>query len=597
MAAHQSWGYLRPYRFPLSGAALLTLVETALFLARPWPLSLAVDSAVDHRPLPAWLPELSPHAIAAAAGLASVVLVALQGVVAYAQVVLSESATARVGGDLRQEVLQRLLQLGPRFHERHRTGELVSRLTSDVRRVQDAMVVWFTVAIPETLLLIGMLVVLVAVDPLLAATAAGVLPLLGLAVVVRRARVRAAERSSREEAGRLAGQATELLRNIRSVQAFAREQRSGAEFRRQNDRATRRTLQVIGIEARLYPISELLLAAGGGLVLWLGVLAVLDGRLSVGALLVVLSYLSSVYGPVRRLTRMGSTLAMGSASRDRLVEVLGSDAVVPQRRMPVLLPPRPLVLTFDHVTFGYVPGQPVLRDVSLTVRPGEMVAVVGASGAGKSTLLSLVQRFGDPDIGAIRTGGVDVRATELSALRRRIAIVPQEPWLVDGSIAENIAFGRPDASDEAIRAAAEAAMVCEFADRLPLGLHAPVGEGGLMLSGGQRKRIALARGVLINADILLLDEPTSGLDPHSSALVIDALRQAGWGRTVLLVTHQMPLAAVADRIVVLDEGRVVEQGAHATLLDQNGAYTRLCGTPAAGDGLIEESFTAVGERR
>jgi ATP-binding cassette, subfamily B, bacterial len=329
------------------------------------------------------------------------------------------------------------------------------------------------------------------------------------------------------------------------------------------------------LEARWSPVADLLLAAGGALVVWLGVTAVTDGRMTLGTLLVVLAYLSSLYGPIRALARLARTLARGAASRERILEVLDSGEVVPEAadRVPAGRPRRGLALR--GVWFAYTEGAPVLRHLDLEVAAGERVCVVGPTGAGKSTLLALLQRFYDPEAGAIELDGVDLRDLELGSLRRQLALVPQDPWMLDGTIADNIAFGRPGASPEDMEAVARAALLYDVIARLPDGWNAQIGEGGVRLSGGQRRRVALARAILRDASVLLLDEPTSGLDAASERAVLDALDRAAEGRTLLAVSHRLSLAARADRVVVLDGGRVVEQGPPGELLAAGGAYARL----------------------
>jgi ATP-binding cassette, subfamily B, bacterial len=571
-------GFLKPYRSTLSLVSGLTLVETLLDLARPWPLKLAVDNAIGGRPLGgplAFLDQLGPAGLAAVAALGGIALVGVGALVGYLITYLTSATAERVGADLRESLFGRLLQLGLPFHDRHRSGDLVTRLTGDVARVEDSMVAWFTVLVPEVLTLVGMVVVVLAVDLTLGLAALAVAPPLALVVALRRRRIRAVQRTSRDADAALAGEATEVLRNVRVVQAFTREPEAGARFSGRSRGAVRAALDAMDLEARWSPVADLLLAAGGGLVLWLGVTAVAGGRMTLGTLLVVLAYLSSLYGPIRALARLARTLARGAASRERILEVLDSGEVVPEAPHPVPAAPPRRGLALRGVWFAYAEGVPVLRHLDLEVAAGERVCVVGPTGAGKSTLLALLLRFYDPEAGAVELDGVDLRRLELASLRRQIALVPQDPWMLDGTIADNLAFGRPGATPEALEAAARAAFLDDVVSRLPDGWNTQVGEGGVRLSGGQRRRVALARAILRDASVLLLDEPTSGLDAASEQAVLDALDRAAEGRTVLVVSHRLGLAARADRVVVLDGGRVVEQGPPAELLAAGGAYARL----------------------
>jgi ATP-binding cassette, subfamily B, bacterial len=571
-------GFLRPHRGSLSLASGLILVETLLDLARPWPLKVAVDNAIGGQPLGgplAVVDGLGPAGVAAVAAVAGIGLVGVGALVGYLITYLTAATAERVGADLRQAVFGRMLRLGLPFHDRHRSGDLVTRLTGDVSRVEDSMVAWFTVLVPEVLTLAGMVVVVLAVDLTLGLAALAVAPPLALVVALRRRRIRAVQRMSRDADAAVASEATEVLRNVRVVQAFTREREAAGSFSGRSRGAVRAALAAMDLEARWSPIADLLLAAGGGLVLWLGVTAVTSGRMTLGTLLVVLAYLSSLYGPIRALARLARTLARGAASRERILEVLDSGEVVPEAADPLPAGPPRHGLALRGVWFAYTEGNPVLRHLDLEVAAGERVCVVGPTGAGKSTLLALLQRFYDPDAGAIELDGVDLRRLGLGSLRNQLALVPQDPWMLDGTIADNIGFGRPDASQAELEAAATLTGLDEILRSLPDGWDTQIGEGGVRLSGGQRRRVALARAILRDASVLLLDEPTSGLDAASEQAVLDALDRAAEGRTVVSVSHRLGLAARADRVVVLDGGRVVEQGPPGELLAAGGGYARL----------------------
>jgi ATP-binding cassette subfamily B protein len=570
--------FVRPYRLTLAAAAALTLVQTALDLASPWPLKVIVDNAVGDKPLPAWLSflgPLSPAWLAAAAAAAGVMLVTAAGVISYAITYWLGAAAERIGADLRSEVFARLQRLSLRFHDRNRTGDLVSRLTSDTGRVQDSLVAWFETVIPETLTLAGMFAVMLALDPALAFAALTVVPALAAYVGLSRPRIKAAQREARTRSGVLSSRATEVLRHVRAVQAFSRAEEEQRRFRSDSDAAADSAIGALAVSARLSPAADVILALGTGYVLWLGVAGVRSGRITLGALLVVLAYLSSVYGPIRSLSRLASTLARGAASRERLADILGAEELVGEHPHPLPAPPGALPVAVREVSFAYHAGQPVLHGVSLEAEPGETLCVAGPTGAGKSTLLALLLRLYDPDGGRIELAGTDVRRLSLRSLRERIALVPQDPWIVDGTIADNIAFVRSEAAGRLVRDAARLALVDEFAERLRDGYDTVVGEGGVMLSGGQRRRIALARALARDASVLLLDEPTSGLDAASEAMVMQALRRASHGRTVIMVTHRLGLSNEADRVLVLDGGRVVEDGPRDRLLSSGGPFARL----------------------
>jgi ATP-binding cassette subfamily B protein len=417
--------FLRPYRGSLSLASGLILVETLIDLARPWPLKLAVDNAIGGQPLDgplAMLDGLGPGGVAAVAVGAGIGLVGVGALVGYLITYLTSATAERVGAGLREAVFGRMLGLGLPFHDRHRSGDLVTRLTGDVARVEDSMVAWFTVLVPEVLTLVGMVVVVLAVDLALGLAALAVVPPLALVVALRRRRIRVAQRVSRDADAALASEATEVLRNVRVVQAFTREGEAGGHFSGRSRRAVRAALGAMDLEARWSPVADLLLAAGGGLVLWLGVSAVTSGQMSLGTLLVVLAYLSSLYGPIRALARLARTLARGAASRERVLEVLDSGEVVPEAAAPLPAGPPRNGLALRGVWFGYAEGATVLRHLDLEVAAGERVCVVGPTGAGKSTLLALLLRFYDPDAGTIELDGTDLRDLELG-----LAAAPARP--------------------------------------------------------------------------------------------------------------------------------------------------------------------------
>jgi len=589
--------FVRPEWAPLTVATVLAVVQTVLALAAPWPLKLAVDHAIGDQPLPPWLSSvgpLSPHAIALLAAGAGIALVTLGGVIRYAGTYLSGAASERIGAAMRSAMFEHLLRLSLRFHDRHRSGDLVSRILSDVPRVQDVLVASFQTVIPDVMSLFGMLVVLLAIDVELALAALAVIPLLAVQVMLSRKRIKAAEREVRDRHGGLAAQATEVLRHVRAVQAFAREDEENHRFRTDTAAATRAAVTALAVQARYSPFADLILAAGGGLILVLGVAKVLTGDITVGVLLVILTYLSSLYDPIRSLTRLSSVLAKAGASGERLQEVLAADEMVSDAPSALPAPPGATSLALDRVTFGYHADVPVLRDLSLDIVAGQTLCIVGPTGAGKSTLLSLLLRLYDPIGGVVKMAGRDLRQLTLRSVRSRIAVVPQDAWILDGTIADNIRFGHSTATDDEVRLAGRVALVEEFTSRFPDGYDTVVGESGSRLPGGQRRRIALARAVLRDARVLLLDEPTSGLDAESEAGVMRSLRSAAAGRTVVIVSHRLGLAAVADRVVVMQGGEVVEDGPPQHLVGAQGAFARLWATQAMPEvGLASKSRLAV----
>jgi len=576
-----SAGDLWRYRWPLALAACLTVVETLMDLAKPWPLLLAIDHAIGGQPLAepwaGWLGIVPDGRVglAAVAALAMVALAIARALVAYLAMYLSDASAERIGADARSLLHARLLDLSLRFHHRQRTGDLAARLTTDVGRVQDALVDWFTTVVPEVLTLVGMAAVLLAIDPALALAALAVLPPLALVVFLRRRRLRAAQLDYRDREGGLAASVTESMRNISLIQAFGLEPATQDTFATRNRATALSGMGVVELNARYQPTADVIVAIGSALVLWVGVTQVISGRITLGMLVVVVSYVASLYAPVRALARLSATFGKAAASRTRLSEIVACDEVMPERPGAPALAGLEHELTLRSVSFAYSPDRPVLHRVSLRVPAGATFCIVGPTGAGKSTLLSLMLRLYDPDEGSIEVDGRDLRAFDLRTIRRRMSLVPQEPAIFDGTLHENIALGSTTAGEPEVRRAARLAQLDEFASRLPAGYDTPVGEGGVLLSGGQRRRLAIARALVREAAVLLLDEPTSGLDVESEAQVMSAIRVASAGRTVVMVTHRLTLAAVADEVAVLRGGRIVEQGNPAELLRLGGQYARL----------------------
>ncbi|HEX3649952.1 MAG TPA: ABC transporter ATP-binding protein [Pseudonocardiaceae bacterium] len=542
----------RPHVPRLAAAGVLALVRAGVLLAEPWPLAVAVDHAIDRRPFTgalAMLNGLAPILLLALLAATLVLLNAVIGLLEVAGTLCGERAAERIGARLRQDLFDQSMSLSLRWHDRMRSGELVARLTSDVGRILDGVIAVTTTVLPDTVMVVTVLAVLATFSPALALVGLAVVPVLAVLAIRQRRQVREVQSEARYESGRLAAVTSDLFRNVRAVQAFGRIGRASTIFSTRNRELLRADLDTVGVEARWTPMADLVLAGGAGLVLVVGGSQVLGGGLTVGSLLVVLAYLEDLYAPVRGLAKLAGSLAKAGASAVRVHEVLtATEAVVdiPNAR------PAPLFirdLRFENVGFAYESGLPVIQDFNLTVASGETVCLFGPSGAGKSTVLHLLLRLYDVDTGRILVGGLDIRGLDRFSLRRRMAFVPQDPWLLDATIAENIAFGSRQATRAEVRQAGHDALVDEFATTLPHGYDTPVGEGGVRLSGGQRRRVALARAAVSRSPILLLDEPTAGLDADSADSVMQAVRASTIDHTVLLITHDRDLAAIADRVV------------------------------------------------
>jgi ABC-type multidrug transport system fused ATPase/permease subunit len=538
----------------LTVAAILVVLQVGVSLLAPWPLALAIDYALGGKKATGhleFLAGIEPTKLLVLAAATAVILTILGGLLDMVSLRVAEGASERIGTELRTTMFERAMTRSLRWHDRMRSGELVSRLTTDVGRVQDGVVALATQFLPDAVMLLAVLVLLFAFDPGLLLIGLTVVPVLAALAVRQRNRIRAVQQDARAESGRLAGATTDLLRNVRAVQAFGRADRANGEFDKRNQAVLNVELRAIGVEARWTPVADILLSIGSALVLIVGGLHVLAGTMSIGVLLVVTTYLRSLYSPVRGLTKLSATLAKAGASATRLREVLDCKEAVIDPPNARTAPTLTQNIEFNHVGFSYEPEHPVLNNFDLRITTGETVCLIGPSGIGKSTALHLLLRLYDVDTGQILIDGIDVRHCDQHSVRNRFAYVPQDPWLLDATVAENIAFGNPRATRDDVLEAGRAALVDEFIGRLPHGYDTPLGESGIRLSGGQRRRVAIARAAVSKAPMVLLDEPTASLDPRSAAAVIDAIRTATTNRTVLVVTHDRDLAAIADRVVTL----------------------------------------------
>jgi ABC-type multidrug transport system fused ATPase/permease subunit len=573
---------LRRDRAVMGLAVWLMLVDTALSLAAPWPLKLVVDHGLGHQRYPGWLAGLrglSPVGLAAAAAAGGLVLLALGAVAAYLVTYLTGAVGERMVARLRTGVIDHIVRVAPRDAARFPLGELTSRVSADAARVADVVTDVIGTVIPDLATLAGMTTITAFLDWRLTLVVLGVIPLYALTARQRNRVVRPAQQQARARSGDLEAQAAGLLARLPAVHVFGRADTEVARYGQASLRAASASVAALDASARFMPATDILPGIGVSAALLAGTVEVSSGRLTVGGLLVFLAYLSSLTAPVRSLARVSATVARGSASKDRVGELLIVPALEPAaRRLPRARRTaasvsalgaraggdhgRPgLAVSLAGVTYSPRPGHGLLTAASLDVGAGECVCITGPSGAGKSTLLSLLVRLADPQSGSIAIDGQDIAALPLGELLRLVTLVPQDPWLHAGTIADNIGYGRPGASRAQILAAARVSGVCSFARALADGLDTAVGEHGRRLSGGQQRRVALARALLRDTPVLLLDEPTTGLDPGTESRVVAGLLSATRGKTVILVTHQPRLAVQADRTVALENGRITASAA------------------------------------
>jgi ABC-type multidrug transport system fused ATPase/permease subunit len=573
---------LRPYRRTIAIILAATLVSMVMSLAAPWPLKVILDNVVASHPPPAWIAWLFPMVggttkthIAAAAGIATVAIAVVSGAAFYVASYSTERLGQCVGNDLRVRLYHHLQELSLAYYDTTRVGTVLSTLTTDVQTIQSFASTSTLNIVTDALTLVAMIIVMFALRWDFALIAIAVAPLLIIFLVRVNKAITTAVREVRGKQSDLLSTLQEGLQSIEVVQAFSREDYEDRQVRAVSMDTVTAWLKTRRLSAMLSPVVSLIIAACTGLVLWRGALLILGGTMTAGALTVFLAYLARFFQPVRALSQMTNTLAQVSVAFQRVTAVCDADVVIPERTAPVDPPPFKGEITFENVSFGYDPEQPVLRDISFSIGAGQMVGIVGLTGSGKSTLVSLIPRFRELAGGRIMIDGVDIADYTLHGLRTQIGFVLQNTVLLRGTIRDNIAFGRPHATDEEIIAAAKLANAHEFIDRMPDGYCSLVGDRGSTLSGGQRQRIGIARALVRDNPILILDEPTAALDAESEHLVIEALERLMAGRTVITIAHRLSTLRDAHKIIVIKEGLVVEDGTQEELLQLGGVYAEL----------------------
>ncbi len=575
-------GTLLPHRRRLLLGTLLVLLTAAVELALPWPLKVIVDDVLrGEEPAAPIGPALDALGIggttAVLAALAALLalLAGLAALLDYAAVRLLNGVGERMLADLRRTTFAHLQRLSLRFHDRRQVGDLANRITGDIDQMQSLLVAALSTLLPNAALLGGIVVVVFVVDPVFGWLTLGLGPVLFAVVLHYRRAIKQAARDTRRHEGRVASHVTETLSSIRLVQAYAAEKRSDERFHAYSEDRLQAGLRRVEISARLPAAVDTVAQIGTAVVLFVGALRGVDGQRPLGLLLVVLAYLRQVLDPMRALAKLTSTISRGAASAERVEEVLRVEAAVQDRPSARPHHAERGEVQLRTVTFGYQADRPILHEVSLLALPGQTIALAGPTGAGKSTIAGLLPRLYDPDEGQVLLDGRDLRDYTVESLRQNIAMVLQETVLLTGSILDNIAFGNPDATEEQLHAAAEAAYVDEFVRDLPDGYDTTVSERGTTLSGGQRQRIAVARALVKDAPVVVLDEPTSGLDSLSEQYVLRGLRRLTTGRTVIVIAHRLSTLHNADCIYVIERGRVADVGTYTELAGRPGTFSRM----------------------
>ena len=560
--------YLRPYRWQVAAAALALLVAAASVLAIGQGLKGVIDRGFG-----------AGNAAELDRTLAlMLVVIIVMAIATFTRFYFVSWIGERVTADLRRAVFDHLLRLPPGWFELTRTGEVISRLTNDTAMLETVVGSSASMAVRNLLLLIGGLVMLAITSTKLTLLVLAGVPFVVAPIVLFGRRVKKLARASQDRIGDVGAYVDEALHEIRTVQAFGHEDTDRRHFGERVEAAFETARKRIRQRASLVATVIVLVFGAIGIILWIGGHDVVAGRISAGQLSAFVFYAVIVAGAVGTISEVVGDLQRAAGATERLFELL---AVVPEinapaNPLPLPSPPRGTV-TFDRVTFRYPsrPDAPALDAFTLDVRAGENVALVGPSGAGKTTVFQLLLRFYDPQAGAVRIDGVDLRSADPKELRTRLAVVPQEPVIFATSVLDNVRYGRPDASEADVREACEAAYAAEFIAELPEGYESQLGERGVRLSGGQRQRLAIARAILADRPILLLDEATSALDAQSERVVQLALERLMAHRTVLIIAHRLATVRHADRIVVMDRGRIVASGTHDELVLSNPLYARL----------------------
>ena len=563
------WPRVRPYRAGLTLAVVTLLLSAGIGLAFPQIVRYLLDAAF----LKQDRSRLDQIALLLLG------LFVIQALLNYVQTYYLSATGERAVAGLRRELFEKLLTMPPGFFAERRTGELTSRLTTDIGLLQSVMSHQIAEFSRQLLALVGGVVLLTLMQPRLTFTAVGVVPLVVGSAFYFGRRLKRITTGVQDRVAEATAVAEEALSQIRTVQSFVQEP---AERERYGERVLASVkAALVRAEVRGLFFGILTFTTFGGIVfvLWQGGLLVLDGKLSPGALVSFLLYTVFIAAAIGALASFFSSYQEAVGAAERVFELLEMVSPIADPPVPRELP-RPVrgAVAFERVSFRYLadPAVPwTLREIDLSVAPGEVVALVGPSGAGKTTLVSLLPRFWDVAEGRIRLDGVDIRDMRLADLRGAIGLVPQEPALFSGTVRENIAYARPGATREEVEGAARAAHAQEFVERLPQGYDTLVGERGVKLSGGQRQRIAIARAILKNPAVLILDEATSSLDTESERLIEDAMERLLIGRTTLIIAHRLSTVRRADRLIVLDHGRIVEEGSHTELLTRGGLYARL----------------------